>query len=150
MMARDIELSVEDLDEMDDVVDSFDERIDDVAMRIDQLDVDSARQQLHLLTMIGRAQMTIIGDKDVKIEELRDRAYDLDNEMAELRDDLETAEADIESLEQRNRVLRDSWERAREDVDRMNGGLRTSVRIMVVMAAFMLVELVVIACLALA
>ena len=149
-MARDIEINVEDLDATEDVIDSFEDRIDDVAMRIDQLDVDSARQQLHLLTMIGRAQMTIIGDKDVKIEELRDRAYDLDNEMAELRDDLETAEADIESLEQRNRVLRDSWERARENVDRMNGGLRTSVRIMVVMAAFMLVELVVIACLALA
>lgn len=150
MIVRDIEINAENLEATNDVIDSFDERIDDVAMRIDQLDVDSARQQLHLLTMIGRAQMTIINDKDVKINELRDRAYDLDHEMTELRDDLETAEADIESLEQRNKVLRDSWDRAREDIDRMDGGLRTSVRIMVVMAAFMLVELVVIACLALA
>lgn len=149
-MTRDIDMSAADLDPCESVTDSFKDKIDDVAMRTDQLDLDSARQQLHLLTMIGRTQMTIINDKDVKIEELRDQVYDLDNDATELRDKLKTAEVDLEKCKERYEVIRDSWYRSQDDFDRVNNGLHTSVKIMVVMAVFMLVELLAIAWLALA
>lgn len=148
-MARDIEISAEDLC-YDSMTDSFNEAIDDVSARIDKLDIDAARQQLHLLTMIGAAQKGIIADKDVRINELRDRIYDLDNELAEARNDLENAKDDIVHLAERNKVLSDTWSTCRDNLDRANGGLQASVRIMLAMAAFMLVELLVIAWLALA
>lgn len=150
-MARDLDISAEDLDFDDGCVRStFEETIGDVSKRIDQLDIDAARQQLHLLTMIGSAQRGIIADKDVRINELRDRIYDLDNELAEARNDLENAKDDIVHLAERNKALSDAWSTCRDNLDRANGGLQASVRIMFAMAAFMLVELLVIAWLALA
>lgn len=132
------------------VVDSFNETIDDVSARIDQLDIDAARQQLRLLTMIGAAQKGIIADKDVKINELRDRMYDMDNDVARLKEKLEAAETKLETYRQRNRTLYDTWRECDRELDRHRCGLRTSVRIMLAMAAFMLVELLAIAWLALA
>lgn len=137
-------------DNVNGVVDSLKETVDNVSKRIDQLDIDAARQQLHLLTMIGAAQKGIIADKDVRINELRDRIYDLDNELAEARSDLENAKYDIVHLAERNKVLSDTWSTCRDNLDRANGGLQASVRIMLAMAVFMLVELLVIAWLALA
>lgn len=137
-------------DNVNGVADSLKETVDNVSKRIDQLDIDAARQQLHLLTMIGAAQKGIIADKDVRINELRDRIYDLDNELAEARNDLENAKDDIVHLAERNKVLSDTWSTCRDNLDRANGGLQASVRIMFAMAAFMLVELLVIAWLALA
>lgn len=137
-------------DNVNGVADSLKETVDNVSKRIDQLDIDAARQQLHLLTMIGAAQKGIIADKDVKINELRDRIYDLDNELAEARNDLENAKDDIVHLAERNKVLSDTWSTCRDNLDRANGGLQASVRIMLAMAVFMLVELLVIAWLALA
>lgn len=137
-------------DNVNGVADSLKETVDNVSKRIDQLDIDAARQQLHLLTMIGAAQKGIIADKDVKINELRDRIYDLDNELAEARNDLENAKDDIVHLAERNKALSDTWSTCRDNLDRANGGLQASVRIMFAMAVFMLVELLVIAWLALA
>lgn len=137
-------------DNVNGVADSLKETVDNVFKRIDQLDIDAARQQLHLLTMIGAAQKGIIADKDVKINELRDRIYDLDNELAEARNNLENAKDDIIHLAERNKALSDTWSTCRDNLDRANGGLQASVRIMFAMAAFMLVELLVIAWLALA
>lgn len=148
-MEMDIEMSTEDLC-YDSEINSLKETVDNVSKRIDQLDIDAARQQLHLLTMIGAAQKGIIADKDVKINELRDRIYDLDNELAEARNDLENAKDDIVHLAERNKVLSDTWSTCRDNLDRANGGLQASVRIMLAMAVFMLVELLVIAWLALA
>lgn len=137
-------------DNVNGVADSLKETVDNVSKRIDQLDIDAARQQLHLMTMIGAAQKGIIADKDVRINELRDRIYDLDNELAEARNDLENAKDDIVHLAERNKVLSDTWSTCRDNLDRANGGLQASVRIMLAMAVFMLVELLVIAWLALA
>lgn len=137
-------------DNVNGVADSLKETVDNVSKRIDQLDIDAARQQLHLLTMIGAAQKGIIADKDVRINELLDRIYDLDNELAEARNDLENAKDDIVHLAERNKVLSDTWSTCRDNLDRANGGLQASVRIMLAMAVFMLVELLVIAWLALA
>lgn len=137
-------------DNVNGVADSLKETVDNVSKRIDQLDIDVARQQLHLLTMIGAAQKGIIADKDVRINELLDRIYDLDNELAEARNDLENAKDDIVHLAERNKALSDTWSTCRDNLDRANGGLQASVRIMLAMAVFMLIELLVIAWLALA
>lgn len=132
------------------VADSFKETIDDISKRIDQLDIDVARQQLRLLTMIGSAQKGIIADKDVKINELRDRMYDMDNDVASLSEKLEAAETNLEAYRQRNKTLYDTWRECDRELDRRSNALQASIRIMLAMAAFMLVELLVIAWLALA
>lgn len=137
-------------DRVEELCDDMKETVDNVSKRIDQLDIDSARQQLHLLTMIGAAQKGIIADKDVRINELRDRIYDLDNELAEARNDLENSKDDIVHLAERNKALSDAWSTCRDNLDRANGGLQASVRIMLAMAVFMFVEMLVIAWLALA
>ena len=148
-MARDIDMSAEDLC-IGEATDPFDDVIDDVSARIDKLDIDTARQQLRLLTMIGTTQSTIIADRDAQITELRDRVHDNDHEVVELQNDLVTAESELERATERNRDLLDSLRECRADLSHERDKLRASTRIMVAEAAFMLVELLVITWLALA
>lgn len=106
---------------------------------VEEMDSDELRRDISNLMMIGHSQMDIIRFQRDEINELR-----------ELREKLEAAETEIETYKLRNKTLYDTWHECDRELDRRNNGLRASIRIMLAMAVFMLVELLVIAWLALA
>jgi len=117
---------------------------------VEEMDADELRRDISNLMMIGHSQMDIIRCQRHQINDLRDRMYDMDNDVASLKEKLEAAETEIETYKLRNKTLYDTWRECDRELDMRNNGLHASIRIMFAMAAFMLVELLVIACLALA
>lgn len=137
-------------DRIEDLRDDIEDGFSDLRSKVQDMDADELRRDISNLMMIGHSQMDIIRCQRNQINDLRDRMYDMDNDVASLKEKLEAAETELETYRQRNRTLHDTWRECDRELDRRSNGLKASIRIMLAMAAFMLVELLVIAWLALA